>query len=178
MPKLNIKDVVLAAVLFTITAANIGYRIGASKTRASPTVSEFKVGDVLPKFNLQSVAMTATGEATAKRIAAGACHIIVLFSATCAHCHDAARRDSANTDTTRLPVMWVGVQNKEGLGAFASIITDRAPVYYSLDALALMQAKGVPAAFLVDKQNRVRSVMVYQGIEDHSALRKQCTAST
>jgi hypothetical protein len=134
--------------------------------------SRLKVGTVFPTLHLRALtgAPAAADEASTRR-----CRIYVVFHPRCVHCSIAAGRErSAPGGGSRLPVTWIsGFDDRDAL-AFGRQLAPSSRLLYDPDAPRNLKVNGVPTAFVVSADGRLRYFWVYQGNEDHRRLARRC----
>ena len=159
-------SIAVAVVLIAATSAHAFYRIGTRPTGAL-LVSTLEIGQPVPKLAIQPLIPQLP-------IVSG-CRIIVVFSPACPHCHSAKQAEARSTQLHRLPTTWLAAENDSATIAFGRGMHADSRLGFAASAKKKLRIQAVPAAFLVDPEDVVRNIWVYQGTEDHDDLRKNCT---
>lgn len=105
---------------------------------------------------------------------ASGCALYVVFTSACPYSREAAQFEALSDEENRMPVTWLSMSADSSEAAFGELLRPDSRLILRSDTKRKLKIQAVPAAFLVDASNVVRSVWVYQGDERHGELRERC----
>lgn len=161
-------------ILVAITSLHVAYRLSARPSVSGPlaAMSSLSVGDTVPGF---SVIETLTRKRSRVPVLSAApCQILVAFDPSCPHCRKAAEAEALAPDADLIPVTWIAPYDSLNAGRYQAWVHSASRVVRAREGWDFLDVQGVPAAFLVDRQNRIRRVWPYRGSESRTDLKSRC----
>lgn len=170
------RSTLLVSALIGITATNLGFHTLRAR-RASMWKSKLAPGDTMPPLDITPPHFGLSSATAAAPLPSG-CRLLVFFATDCPHCHTAAARDAVAWDSTwTVPVVWITNVDDEATMQFAQAAGAHTQVRLAgPHATDVLNAAGVPAAFLVSAPNVVLWTGPYGGgAAEQRALERICT---